>query len=32
MALEESATSTHGVVLLGVPWRWLVDIVVPEDH
>ena len=31
-ALEESATSIHGVVSLGAPWRWLVDSVVPEDH
>ena len=32
MALEESATSIHGVVSLGVTWRWPVDSVVPEDH
>ena len=32
MALEESATSIHGVVSLGVPWRFPVDSVAPEDH
>ena len=32
MVLEENAMSTRGVVLLDVPWRWLVDDVGPEDH
>ena len=32
MALEENAISTRGVVLLGAPWRWLVNNVGPEDH
>ena len=32
MVLEENAISTRGVVLLGAPWRWLVDKVGPEDH
>ena len=32
MVLEENATSIHGVVSLGAPWRWLVDNVGPEDH
>ena len=30
--LEESATSIHGVVSLGAPWRGFVDSVAPEDH